>query len=100
MLTVGHLIKRLHQNLMKIYRHRFDCIDLISGHGTHYCHDSLRPDLLSTFLSVVRVHEICPANFGNVWRRAVVKFNQMSGEKLEMSSEAQNNFAYSGVVTL
>ncbi len=34
-------------------------------------------------------------NFGNVWRRAVVKFNQMSGEKLEMSGEAQNNFAYS-----
>ena len=49
--------------------------------------------LLST-----RVHEIrrtCPANFGNVRQRAVFKFKQMSGEKLQMSGEAQNNFAYS-----
>ena len=59
---------------------------------------------MKVFLELVtncRVHEICqsrrtcPANFGNVRRRAVVKFNQMSCKKLEMSSEAQNNFAYS-----
>ena len=45
-----------------------------------------------------RTRRTCPANFGNVRRRAVVKSNQMSGEKLEMSGEAQNNFAYSGYV--
>ncbi len=43
-----------------------------------------------------RTRRTCPAKFGNVRRRAVVEFNQMSGEKLEMSGEAQNNFAYSG----
>ena len=32
----------------------------------------------------------------NVRRKAIVKSNQMSGEKLKMSGEAQNNFAYSG----
>ncbi len=42
-----------------------------------------------------RTRQTYPANFGNVRRRAVVKFNQMSGEKLEMSGKAQNNFAYS-----
>ena len=35
------------------------------------------------------------SEFGNVRRRAVVKFNQMSGEKLEMSGSAQYNFTYS-----
>ncbi len=38
-----------------------------------------------------RTRWTCPANFGNVRRRAVVKFNQMSGE-------AQNNFAYSAML--
>ena len=52
-------------------------------------------------IKYIRVREIrrtrrtCPAIFENVRRRAVVKFNQMSVEKLEMSGEAQNNFAYS-----
>ena len=53
-----------------------------------------------------RVREIrgtrrtCPAEFENVRRRAIVKSNQMSGEKLEMSGEAQNNFAYSDMCNL
>ncbi len=42
-----------------------------------------------------RTRQTCPANFGNAWRRAVAKFNKMSCEKLEMSGESQNNFAYS-----
>ncbi len=56
------------------------------------------------FRSVFRVREIrwtrrtCPVNLENVRRRAIVKSNQMSGEKLEMSDEAQNDFAYSGCV--
>ena len=33
-------------------------------------------------------------NFQNVRRRAAVKFNQMSGEKLQMSGEAKKDFAY------
>ena len=51
-----------------------------------------------------RTSRTCPAKFGNVRRRAIVKSNQMSGEnlemsseKLEMSGEAQNNFTYSAV---
>ena len=50
--------------------------------------------------SICRVRETrwtCPANFGNVRRRAVVKFSQMSGKMLEMSGEAQNNSTYSGI---
>ncbi len=31
---------------------------------------------------ICRTRRTCPANFGNVRRGAVVKFNQMSGEKL------------------
>ncbi len=41
---------------------------------------------------------MCSANFGNVWRRAVIKFNQMSNEKLEMSGEAQKISRYTGPV--
>ena len=48
-------------------------------------------------LSIRRTRRTCPANFGNVRRRAVVKFNQMSGKKLEMSGQAQNKFAYSAM---
>ena len=33
-----------------------------------------------------------PANFQNVRRRAVVKFNKMSGERPQMSGEAQKVF--------
>ncbi len=39
-----------------------------------------------------RSRRTCPANFRNVRRRAVVKFNQMSGERLQMSGEAQKVF--------
>ena len=35
------------------------------------------------------------SKIGNVLWKAAVEFNQMSGEKFEMSVEAQNNFAYS-----
>ena len=57
--------------------------------------------LVALWATWARVCEIrqtrrtCPAKFGNLRRRAVVEFNQMFGEKLEMSGEAQNNFAYS-----
>ncbi len=47
-----------------------------------------------------RTHQTCPAKFENVQRRAIVKSNQMSGEKLEMSGEAQINFAIWKVVTI
>ena len=43
---------------------------------------------------VRRTRRTCPANFQNVRRRAAVKFNQMSGEKLQMSGEAEKDFAY------
>ena len=43
-----------------------------------------------------RICQTCPAKFENVQRRAIVQCNQMSGEKQEMSGEAQNNFKYSG----
>ena len=36
-----------------------------------------------------------PANFGNVRRRAVVKSNQISSKKLQMSGKAPKNFVYS-----
>ena len=36
--------------------------------------------------------------FQNVRRRAAVKFNQMSDEKLQMSSEAQKYFAYTAIL--
>ncbi len=39
-----------------------------------------------------RSRRTCPANFQNVRRRAVVKFNQMSGERPQMSGEAQKVF--------
>ena len=42
-----------------------------------------------------RTRRTCPAKFENVRRRVVVKFNQMSGKKLEMSGKVLNNFAYS-----
>ncbi len=51
-------------------------------------------------LLIFSVHEICrtrltcPMNFQNVRRRAAVKFNQMSGKNLQMSSEAQTVFTY------
>ncbi len=51
-------------------------------------------------LEIRRTRRTCPANFGNVRRRALVKFNQMSGEKLQMSGEAQKNFAYSAQAIL
>ena len=44
--------------------------------------------------------QTCPAKFENVRRRAIVQFNKMSGEKLEMSGKAQSNFAYSGRGTI
>ncbi len=40
------------------------------------------------------------SEFGNVGQRAVVKFSQMSSEKLEMSDKTQNNFAHSGSVCI
>ena len=43
---------------------------------------------------ICRTRRTCPVNFGNVRQGAVVKFNQMSGKKLEMPGEAQYNFAY------
>ncbi len=43
---------------------------------------------------VRRTRRTCPANFQNVRRRAAVKFNQMSGEKFQMSGEAKKDFAY------
>ncbi len=43
---------------------------------------------------VRRTRRTCPANFQNVRRRAAVKFNEMSGEKLQMSGEAKKDFAY------
>ncbi len=39
-----------------------------------------------------------PAKIKNVRRRVPVKFNQMSGEEVEMSGEAQKNFVYTGYV--
>ncbi len=48
----------------------------------------------SSVREVRRTRRTCPANFQNVRRRATVKFNQMSGEKLEMSGEAKKDFAY------
>ena len=35
-----------------------------------------------------------PGENKNVRRRAAVKFNQMSGEKVKMSGEAKKNFVY------
>ena len=46
--------------------------------------------------SVREVRRTCPASFQNVRRRAAVKFNQMSGEKVQMSGEAKKDFAYTG----
>ena len=49
----------------------------------------------SRVCEIRRTRRLCPANFGSVQLRGVVRFNQMSGKKLEMSGKAQNNFAYS-----
>ena len=45
---------------------------------------------------VRRTCRTSPAKIENVRRRAPVKFNQMSGEEVEMSGEAQKNFVYTG----
>ncbi len=47
--------------------------------------------------SLHEVRQTCrtsPAKMKNVRRRAPVKFNQMSGEEVKMSGEAQKNFVY------
>ena len=44
-----------------------------------------------------RSRRTCPANFQNVRRRAAVKFNQISGEKLQMSGEAEKVFGKPGI---
>ncbi len=55
---------------------------------------------LGKCLLIFIVHETrqtcwtCPANFGNIRQRAVFKFNQISNEKLGMSSAAQKVFVY------
>ncbi len=51
-----------------------------------------------THSSLREVRRTCLANFQNVRRRAAVKFNQMSGEKLQMSGEAKKDFAYTAIV--
>ncbi len=53
-----------------------------------------RVPALPSVREVHRTRRTCPANFQNVRRRAAVKFNQMSGEKLQMSGEAEKDFAY------
>ncbi len=45
---------------------------------------------------VRRTCRTSPAKTENVRRGATVKFNQMSGEEVKMSGEAQKNFVYSG----
>ncbi len=53
-----------------------------------------------TFVYESSLHEVrrtcrtSPAKMKNVRRRAPVKFNQMSGEEVKMSGEAQKNFVY------
>ena len=61
-------------------------------YGPHVClHDGIYKN--NTRLPEIRrSRRTCPANFQNVRRRAVVKFNQMSGERLQMSGEAQKVF--------
>ena len=50
---------------------------------------------ISSLHEVRRTCRTSPVKTKNVWRRATVKFNQMSGEEVKMSGEAQKDFVYS-----
>ena len=63
---------------------------LTQGTGLSVCF------LVQPLCRVHEIRQIC-RTFGNVQRTSVVKFNQMSSEKLEMSGKAQKNFAYSAL---
>ncbi len=74
----------------------------MSKHKTHlaYLHCTWCKTLSSSRLREIRQsRQACLTNFENVWRRAVVEFNQMSDEKLQMSGEAQKFFTYPAQVT-
>ncbi len=55
---------------------------------------SLSVTNLPSVREVCWTRRTCPANFQNVRIRAAVKFNQMSGEKLQMSGEAKEDFVH------
>ncbi len=69
--------------------------------GAFDCFDNFI-SLLFARLPNSSLHEVrrtSPAKVKNVRRRATVKFNQMSGEEVKMSGEAQKNFVYSVILT-
>ncbi len=60
-----------------------------------YTYSAAKAAKAPNFYSLHEVRRTCrtsPAKIKNVRRKAPVKFNQMSGEEVEMSSEAQKNF--------